>query len=225
MMEIASIISNHDLNKSLIFIAFSGEELGLLGSRAWVNDNDEILGDTIAGICLDGVGRGEKISIMFADEESRILADLVLNISEKLGFENFKKENDYRGLTGTDSGAFFGRGIKIIRLLDEDRTYIHTKKDLPETLYPNRLIETAKVILASLFSLLNKPSEILFEKNHSEDSKKNESDQINKWILIGVISLISLFLAFYKKRLVNQKAFKKKETVFLKSKKTLNLNC
>ncbi len=205
MMEIASIINKYSLNRSLILIAFSGEELGLLGSRAWVNDNNEILGDAIAGICLDGVGRGEKISIIFADEESRILADLVLNISIKLGFENFEKVNDHRGLTGTDSGAFFGRSVKVIRLWDMDRTYIHTTKDLPEILYPNHLIETTNVILASLFYLLNEPSEILFKKIPLEHSKKNELDQINKWILIGVIFLTSLFLIFYKKRRIIRK--------------------
>jgi hypothetical protein len=209
MMEIASIINKYSSNRRLIFIAFSGEELGLLGSRAWVNDNDEILGDTIAGICLDGVGRGEKISIIFADEESTILADLVFNMSIKLGFENFEKINDYRGLTGTDSGAFFGRGVRVIRLWDKDRTYIHTIKDLPETLYPSHLVDTTKVILASLFYLLNKPFEILFEKTYSEYSKKNEIDQINKWIIIGVILLISLFLTFYKKRTSYSKCIQK----------------
>ena len=150
MMEIASILNKCSSNRSLILIAFSGEELGLLGSRAWVNDNDEILSDTAASICLDGVGRGEKISIIFADEESEILADLVFNMSIKLGFENFEKANNYRGLTGTDSGVFFGR-VRVIRLWDEDRAYIHTIKDLPETLYPSHLVDTAKLILASLF--------------------------------------------------------------------------
>lgn len=199
MMEIASILNKCSSNRSLILIAFSGEELGLLGSRAWVNDNDEILSDTAASICLDGVGRGEKISIIFADEESETLADLVFNMSIKLGFENFEKANNYRGLTGTDSGVFFGR-VRVIRLWDEDRAYIHTIKDLPETLYPSHLVETAKLILASLFYLLNKPSEILFGKIHPEYSKKNEISQNNKWVIIGVISLVFLFFALYIKR-------------------------
>ncbi len=58
MMEVASIVSRYSWNRTLFFIAFSDEELGLLGSAAWIRDNEEILSNAIAAICLDGIGRG-----------------------------------------------------------------------------------------------------------------------------------------------------------------------
>jgi aminopeptidase YwaD len=59
MLELARIFSANrgQLRRSLIFIAFSAEESGLIGSTAYVNDPAAPLGDTVAMINLDMVGR------------------------------------------------------------------------------------------------------------------------------------------------------------------------
>lgn len=161
MMEVAYLMSLRDWNRTLVFIAFSGEEIGFTGSSAWVKENEGALKNVVGGICLDGVGRGEAISVMYADDGSKALADLVLNVSTMLGFMGFRSEASVLGVEGSDSHVFLGRGLRIIRLWDEDTTYIHSPLDLPETLYLSRLLETAKVVTAVLRVLSTEPLEEL----------------------------------------------------------------
>ncbi len=200
IMEVARIINCVNLNRTLIFIAFSAEELGLVGSQVWIKENDAIVGNAIAAICLDGVGRGDKISIIFADDKSNSLADLVFNISNMLDFEDFKKAQSLRSLMGTDSGAFFGKGIPVIRLWDEDTQYIHTTQDISETIYQNRLVETTKVILATIQILGTAPLENLFhDTNSSNLENKYYAEQIKIIAVIGVIFTILLIVFSSKK--------------------------
>lgn len=190
MMEVAYLMSKLSLNRTLIFIGFSGEELGLLGSSAWVEEHGRILNGTIAGICLDGVGRGDGISIMFADYESRPLAELALNVSTALGLKNFRAVGGVLGVGGSDSGAFLGRGLRIIRLWDEDTAYIHTPKDTLDTVYPDRLVETAKVVAALIYALSTKPLKELFP----ETPKARPEGEEGK--IVGVALLTSFALLF-----------------------------
>jgi len=204
MMEVASITSRCDLNRTLVFIAFSGEEIGLLGSGAWVWDNKEIMSKTVAAICLDGVGRGEGISIMFANEESRALAELALNFSIKLGLKNFHCVASSLGVKGSDSGVFLWRVPMVIRLWDEDRTFIHTPFDTPDTLYPNRLFNTAKVIIATLYAVATKPLEEIFPATHTFHNVEKLTDfSIVILIWAVIISFLSIIVGkkfFLRKR-------------------------
>jgi len=195
MMDIARIASGFSWNRTLIFIAFSGEEIGFAGSSAWVRDNEKVLENTVGAICLDGVGRGRGISIMYADEESKVLADLTLNISTTLGFKSFQVSESALAVAGSDSNAFLGRGLRVIRLWDEDTTFIHTPLDTPETLSLNRMVETAKLVLATLFTLSTEPLDKILSENPSVRSENNgDSNLFNMVVYMSVVS-ISLLLA------------------------------
>jgi hypothetical protein len=59
MLELARVFSAQrgQLRRSVIFIAFSAEESGLIGSKAYINTPAAPLGDTVAMINLDMIGR------------------------------------------------------------------------------------------------------------------------------------------------------------------------
>ncbi|HEY6400521.1 MAG TPA: M20/M25/M40 family metallo-hydrolase [Blastocatellia bacterium] len=59
MLELARIFSaqRDQLRRSVLFIAFSAEESGLIGSKAYINNPAAPLGDTVAMINLDMIGR------------------------------------------------------------------------------------------------------------------------------------------------------------------------
>lgn len=199
MMEVAYLMSKLSLNRTLTFIGFSGEELGLLGSNSWVEEHGRILNGTVAGICLDGVGRGDGISIMFADYESKPLADLALNVSMALGFEDFRAVGSALGVGGSDSGAFLGRGLRIIRLWDEDTAYIHTPKDTLDTVYPDRLVKTAKVVAALLYALSTEPLEELFPEAPKARPEEGGAKLVGAALLLGFALLFALtFVAAWK---------------------------
>lgn len=66
ILELAQYFSKYQPERTLVFIAFSGEELGLLGSRHFVVDSTLPEGEILAMINLDMIGRMEnrELSIM-----------------------------------------------------------------------------------------------------------------------------------------------------------------
>lgn len=193
MMEAAYVMSLYDWNRTLIFTAFSGEEIGFIGSSAWAKENEDLLKNVVGGVCLDGVGRGETVSIMYADEQSKALADLTLNVSIMLGFKDFREVASVLGVEGSDSHVFLERGLKVIRLWDEDTTYIHSPLDLPETLYPNRLVETCKVITATLHLLLTES----FKDLYPGKTVKLKNEGARSLLLAAVLASSPTFLLIY----------------------------
>lgn len=56
MLELAKTLQNESFNRTIYFIAFSGEESNLLGSQAWVEAHPELKDNIVAVINLDCVG-------------------------------------------------------------------------------------------------------------------------------------------------------------------------
>ena len=57
VLELAQWFSEHPQKRSIIFIAFGAEELGLLGSAALVDDPPFVLENVVAMINMDMIGR------------------------------------------------------------------------------------------------------------------------------------------------------------------------
>ncbi|MHC1754959.1 MAG: M20/M25/M40 family metallo-hydrolase [Methanosarcina sp.] len=56
MLELARVLQNESFDRTIYFIAFSGEECNLLGSQAWVEANSELKDNIVAVVNLDCVG-------------------------------------------------------------------------------------------------------------------------------------------------------------------------
>jgi len=81
----------------------------------------------------------------------------MVNVSAMLGFKEFYWAEDRLAVCGSDSAAFMGRSLRIVRLWDRDTTYIHTPMDTPDTLNPSRLVEAVKVVAATIYLLSTRP--------------------------------------------------------------------
>lgn len=164
LMEIAQILDLYFLNRTVLFIAFSGEEIGLQGSKAWVSENNEILSSSVGVLCLDGIGRGEKIDIFYTlysdiSSNSEELAEFILSIAVGLGYTNFHKQLSLK--SGSDDFSFEGKA-KVVRLWDNDKQYIHTPLDMPDTINSDRLKQVAALMLVATYKLATRPlNEIL----------------------------------------------------------------
>ncbi|MEM3677665.1 MAG: M28 family peptidase [Candidatus Bathyarchaeia archaeon] len=191
MMEAAYLMSGRSWDRSLLFIAFSGEELGFIGAEAWVEDHADILDGVAAGICLDGVGRGEGIWVTFADHYSKPLADLMVNVSEMLDFKDFYAAESSPAVHGSDSAAFLGRKLRIVRLWDRDTTYIHTPLDTPDTLNPSRLLETVKVMAATLYLLSTRPLEELLPETPQAEPINTGNINFRLMVALALSTLIA----------------------------------
>ncbi|MDJ0522770.1 MAG: M28 family peptidase [Planctomycetota bacterium] len=98
--------------RSLLFIAFTGEERGLLGSRHYVNNPTIPIADTVAMLNMDMVGRSKDGRMQMGGVgTAKGLKDLVARANEAHGL---KITWDPQGTAPTDSTSFFRKGLPVL---------------------------------------------------------------------------------------------------------------
>ena len=98
--------------RSLLFIAFTGEERGLLGSRHYVNHPTVPLQDTVAMINLDMVGRARQGRLQVGGVgTAQGLKDLVASANAPY---KLQVSWDPSGTAPTDSTSFFRKRIPVL---------------------------------------------------------------------------------------------------------------
>lgn len=130
MLEVSRIVSESKVTPkmNIVFIAFNGEEVGLMGSRYYVSQPVYDL-ETTTMINLDMVGskREVPLSIESINKDSDEL---------KKDFEDIAKKNDVEYDLGSggisDHLNFAEKGAQAIMLINYDMTDIHTPRDTVE---------------------------------------------------------------------------------------------
>jgi Zn-dependent M28 family amino/carboxypeptidase len=127
VIELARAVKNGPpLRRNVLFITFSGEELGLLGSQHFVSEPTIPLTDIRAMINLDMIGRLSKtpLAIMGIDTATEF-PDLVKTAAERAGIE-------YRGsggrFGGSDHASFARHEVPVLFFF----TGIHKQYHQPE---------------------------------------------------------------------------------------------
>lgn len=100
----------NNLKRSIIFITFSGEELGLLGSNYFVNNLPFPVEDAITMVNMDMIGRLKDSSlIVYGTGTSSDWKDILNN--NKYGFKlTFNDE----GFGPSDHSSFYGKKIPVL---------------------------------------------------------------------------------------------------------------
>ncbi len=114
LMELAEWFSRgaNRPRRSLLFIAFTGEERGLLGSRHYVSKPTIPLADTVAMLNMDMVGRSKGGRMQMGGVgTAKGLKDLVAKANETIGL---KLTWDEQGIAPTDSTSFFRKGLPVL---------------------------------------------------------------------------------------------------------------
>ncbi|MBV6420548.1 MAG: hypothetical protein DAHOPDDO_01804 [Ignavibacteriaceae bacterium] len=101
----------NNLKRSIVFITFSGEELGLLGSNYFVNNLPFPVEDAITMVNIDMIGRLKDSSlIVYGTGTSSDWKD-ILNNNNKYGFKlTFNDE----GFGPSDHSSFYGKKIPVL---------------------------------------------------------------------------------------------------------------
>jgi aminopeptidase YwaD len=127
MLELARIFSGRrgQLRRSVIFIAFSAEESGLIGSNAYVNNPAAPLADTVAMINLDMIGRlkENKLTVggVGSSPEFRKLVE-----SLNSGFTLQLSED---GFGPSDHSSFYAKQIPVLFFFSGTHEDYHKPSD------------------------------------------------------------------------------------------------
>jgi hypothetical protein len=179
VLELARVMSQYEFDKSIVFIAFSAEEIGLNGSHAYAAEAKEkkmeieaVLNNDIIGSDISGNGRSANNRLrVFSegpeDSGSRALARYTKEIAERYMPSMtvdliFRRDRFGRG---GDHTSFNREGFTAVRLTTPSENYAnqHTATDTfanASVPYTARVAKMNAAVLASL-ALAPKPPVVM----------------------------------------------------------------
>jgi hypothetical protein len=149
MIETARVLAAQKamLRNSVIFVAFSGEEEGLIGSEAFVSNSVTTPyrpDNVVAFINLDMNGCCGGLA---ASDENFALHQRVKSAAERLGYDL-----DYAS-GNSDHFAFLRRRVPAVMISGTEVGPFHTVGDTPATVDPARLRASGEVVLQSVLEM------------------------------------------------------------------------
>jgi len=142
IMEIARVLKETEieLKKSIVFIAFNGEEQGLFGSTHYVNNPIYPMKNSVL-INLDMVGSKNVIPLTIGGNRQAFNNQLY-ELAQELGIE-CEISND----TVSDQLPFNTAGVDAVTLIHNDRSKIHTTYDTMDNIDMDRMKQVAEFVL------------------------------------------------------------------------------
>lgn len=120
------------LKRTVLFIAFSGEELGLIGSKRYVRDPLIPISQTVAMLNLDMVGRLRKdLLTVYGTGTSPMWLPLLEAKSKPLSFEIASRPGGYGP---SDHASFYEKGVPVLHFFTGFHPQYHRPSDDAELL-------------------------------------------------------------------------------------------
>jgi hypothetical protein len=161
MLEVADYLSDQrktgklKLKRDLLFAAWSGEELGLLGSSHFVKSfgtsdpsadhsaKRSIYPAIAAYVNMDMVGRLDKQLILQGIGSSSIWPGEIERRNAPVGLPIVLHQDSY---LPTDAQSFFSHGVPVLSAFTGSHSEYHTPRDRPDTLNLEGVAQIARLI-------------------------------------------------------------------------------
>ncbi|MCF8372751.1 MAG: M20/M25/M40 family metallo-hydrolase [Bacteroidales bacterium] len=159
--KLASI--RNELKRNIIFVAFSGEEMGLLGSKYFVDNPLVDLKQIKAMINFDMIGRLDSTkSLMIGGTGTAIETDtLIKSLAEKYPF---KMKYATEGVGASDHSSFYGKDIPVFFFTTGAHSDYHTPNDDCEFINPEGEKEVLDFAKDLLVNLANRDVNLTFQE-------------------------------------------------------------
>ena len=136
VLELARLLAPQKgkLRRGILFMDFAGEELGLLGSAAWVKDPTRPLDKAVAMLNMDMIGRikDQKVYIGGVGTGSTLKAD----VEEAAENSGFKIEYSPGGYSSSDHTSFVAKKIPVLFFFSGLHSDYHKPSDTWEKIDP-----------------------------------------------------------------------------------------
>lgn len=174
IIEILEKLSAHkkELKRSVLVIAFSAEEMGLLGSKYFVNHPSFELSQLKAMINLDMVGRmKEDNGILMAGVGTSVEAEELLEELESVDTTlNFGYSPD--GYGPSDHAAFYAENVPVFFLSTGAHDEYHTPFDDVEKINIEGEKRLADYSYALMYNLATREKSLTYQENDMTDQRK-----------------------------------------------------
>lgn len=154
LLEIARVFKKYRLEpkRSIIFVAFSGEESGLYGSEYFVENSPVPVKNIFAMINIDCVGQGDSIMVgggKTAPELWEIVRYIDIRHTHLLSVNTW-------GGGGADATPFYNKGIPTLYYnTTGGYKHLHMLSDKPETLNQVLFEKLTKNVLLTVYNIAN----------------------------------------------------------------------
>ena len=162
--------------RTIIFVAFSGEELGLLGSAYYVRQPAVPLSKTIAMINFDMVGRlrADKL-IIYGTETATQFTPLLDSINKSFGFD-LKMRGD--GYGPSDQSAFYAVKKPVLHFFTDLHEDYHRTTDDWQKINVAGMLKVTDFAAALLRELGNRPTPLTFVDQPSPHAQAPAPGQV-----------------------------------------------
>jgi hypothetical protein len=177
LLEIAEHLAaqKHRPKRSIVFIAFSGEEEGLFGSAAYTEHptlNDSNLKDIQAMLNMDMIGRmTDSTLIVQGIGTSPAFRSLV----DSLNPGNLKLRYFQTGTGPSDHAKFYAKNIPVLFFFTGFHPDYHKATDTKEKINTEGEAKVAKYVESILLDLANRPDKIAFTRPIGDTEQKAAS--------------------------------------------------
>ncbi|HWN81744.1 MAG TPA: M20/M25/M40 family metallo-hydrolase, partial [Candidatus Udaeobacter sp.] len=130
--------------RTIVFVAFTGEELGLLGSKHYVESPAVPLARTRAMINLDTIGRGPGHRVFVAGAASSPELKTVVSEEGASDFLSVAFDDDVLG--ASDQAPFYAAGIPVLFFFTPAHPDYHRPTDSWEKIDPHYLETVARLV-------------------------------------------------------------------------------
>ncbi len=160
LIHIASRLAMHPPARTVVFIAFSGEELGLLGSAWYVKQPLYPLMATVAMINMDMVGRlKNRRLVAYGVETAREFPALLDSLNWYAGFD-LKKQGD--GYGPSDQASFFAAKRPVLHLFTDLHEDYHRTSDDWNLINVDGLVRVADYTASIVRALAERAAPLTF---------------------------------------------------------------
>ena len=142
--------------RPLVFVLFGGEEMGLLGSRHFVENLPHGIETVHYCLNLDMVGAGEKVFVLGLKQDNSF-HELMTAVHEELDLPFLLTGNERIGGWGSDHGPFISKGWPAVSVFSSggDHHGYHTPADTPYWITPLISRDISRLILVTAIRLAN----------------------------------------------------------------------
>jgi hypothetical protein len=161
LIHIAARLARSPPARTVLFIAFSGEELGLLGSAHYVKQPLYPLSATIAMINLDMVGRlRDGRLIVYGARTAKEFPALLDSLNWHAGFD-LKAQGD--GYGPSDQSSFYAAKRPVLHLFTDLHEDYHRTSDDWQKINLDGLKRVSDFTLGLVTALANRPRPLTFQ--------------------------------------------------------------
>lgn len=156
------------LHRGILFMSFAGEELGLLGSAAWVEHPTRPLDKAVAMLNMDMIGRIKDDKVYIGGVGTGSTFQNLLEKAQSESKSSFKIEFSSGGYSSSDHMSFVTRRVPALFFFSGLHSDYHKPSDTWEKINPEgavRLLDLVEDVAKDLASAPERPDFITVVEN------------------------------------------------------------